>query len=97
MTSSNQSSPYDEKRKDIRFSCEKLADVFVGAQRYPGYIRNESKGGVFVETRGSFLAGDDVTVVYESPIGIDLKRSGKIVKIELDGIGIKFKHPGYNR
>ena len=97
MTSSNQSNPYNEKRKDIRFSCDKLAEVFIGSQRYSGYIRNESKGGVFVETRGSFLAGDDVMVVYESPIGIDLKRSGKVVKIDLDGIGIKFKHPGYNR
>ena len=35
-------------------------------------------------------------VVYESPMGIDQKRSGKIVKIDLDGIGIKFNHPGYN-
>ena len=97
MAPSNQSDQYDEKRRDIRFRCDKLAEVFIGAQRYSGYIRNESKGGVFVETRGSFLAGDDVTVVYESPIGIDLKRSGKIVKIDLDGIGVKFNHPGYNR
>ena len=96
MTPSNHPIPYDEKRKDIRFSCQKMADVFIGAQRYSGCIRNESKGGVFVETRGSFLAGDDVMVVYESPIGIDLKRSGKIVKIKLGGIGIKFNHPGYN-
>jgi len=88
---------YNEKRKDIRHRCQKQADVFIGAQRYPGCIRNESKGGVFVETRGSFLAGDDVMVVYESPIGIALKRSGKIVKIELGGIGVKFNHPGYNR
>ena len=66
---------YDEKRKDIRHSCKKLADIFIGAQRYPGLIRNESKGGVFVETRGSFFTGDDVTVVYESPIGIDQKRT----------------------
>ena len=97
MTSSSQSNPYREKRKDIRFSCDKLAEVFIGGQRYPGYIRNESKGGVYVEIRGSFLAGDDVTVIYESPIGIDLKRSGKVVKIDLDGIGIRFNHPGYNR
>lgn len=96
MTSSNQDHHYNEKRKDIRHGCQKLAEVFIGAQRHSGCIRNESKGGVFVETRGSFLAGDDVMVVYESPIGIDLKRSGKIVKIELGGIGIKFNHPGYN-
>jgi hypothetical protein len=97
MTSSNHPIQYDEKRKDIRHNCQKMAEVFIGAQRYSGCIRNESKGGVFVETRGSFLSGDDVMVVYESPIGIDLKRSGKIVKIDLNGIGIKFNHPGYNR
>ena len=96
MTSTNQPNQYNEKRKDIRHSCQKPAEVFIGAQRYSGYIRNESKGGVFVETRGSFLAGDDVVVVYDSPIGIDLKRSGKIVNIELGGIRIKFNHPGYN-
>lgn len=97
MASSQPPLQYDEKRSDIRYSCQKMADVYIGAHRYSGCIRNESKGGVFVETRGSFLAGDDVMVVYESPIGIDLKRSGKIVKIDLNGIGIKFNHPGYNR
>jgi Tfp pilus assembly protein PilZ len=96
MTSSDNQSRFDEKRRDIRHRCLKLAEVFIGAQRYPGCIRNESKGGIFVETRGSFLSGDDVMVVYESPMGIDQKRSGKIVKIDLDGIGIKFNHPGYN-
>ena len=87
---------YDEKRKDIRHSCKKLADVFIGTQRYPGCIRNESKGGVFVETRGSFFKGDEVTVVYESPIGIDQKRTGKIVKIDHNGIGVRYNYPGYN-
>ena len=97
MASPDQPIQYHERRKDIRHSCQKEADVFIGARRYPGYIRNESKGGVFVETRGSFLAGDDVMVVYESPLGIDLKRAGKVVKVDLGGIGIKFNHPGYNR
>ena len=63
MTSTNQPNQYNEKRKDIRHSCQKPAEVFIGAQRYSGYICNESKGGVFVEARGSFLAGDDVMVV----------------------------------
>lgn len=97
MTSANSLKPFDEKRKDIRHRCQKLADVFVKGQRFAGCIKNESKGGVFVETRGSFLIGDDVFVVYESPIGIDLRRSGKIVKIDREGIGIKFKWPGYNQ
>ena len=97
MTSSSSLKPFDEKRKDIRHGCQKLADVFVKGQRFQGCIKNESKGGIFVETRGSFLAGDDVMVVYESPIGIDLRRSGKIVKIDPGGIGIKFKWPGYNK
>jgi Tfp pilus assembly protein PilZ len=96
MTLSKNPQRYDEKRKDIRHGCQKLADVFIGAQRYSGLIRNESKGGVFVETRGSFLAGDDVMVVYESPIGIDQKRTGKIVKIDPNGIGVRFNYPGYN-
>ena len=95
-TLSNNPGRFDEKRKDIRHSYQKFADVFIGAQRYPGLIRNESKGGVFVETRGTFLAGDDVMVVYESPIGIDQKRTGKIVKIVEDGIGVRFNYPGYN-
>lgn len=97
MTSSSSLKPFDEKRKDIRHRCQKFADVFVKGQRFAGCIKNESKGGLFVETRGSFLMGDDVLVVYESPIGIDLRRSGKIVKIDREGIGIKFKWPGYNQ
>ena len=55
---------FDEKRKDIRHGCQKFADVFIGASRYSGLIRNESKGGVFVETRGSFLAGDLEIVIW---------------------------------
>jgi hypothetical protein len=89
--------PFDEKRKDIRYNCQKLADVFIGAHRIPGCIKNESKGGLFVETRGSFIMGDEVVVVYGSPQGMDMKRSGKIVKIIPGGIGIKFNWPGYNR
>ena len=96
MTLSKNSFQFDEKRKNIRHSCHKFADVFIGAQRYSGLIRNESKGGVFVETRGSFFAGDEVMVVYESPIGIDQRRTGKIVKIVPDGIGVRFNYPGYN-
>jgi hypothetical protein len=97
MSSSNQSDEYSEKRQHIRRSCQTPAEVYIGAQRYPGYIRNESKGGIYVLTRGSFFAGDDVTVVYESPTGFGLKKTGKIVAIKLEGIGIKFSHPGYNR
>ena len=97
MTSSSSLKPFDEKRKDIRHGCQKLADGFVKGQRFQGCIRNESKGGVFVETRGPFLMGDDVLVVYESPIGIDLRRTEKIVQIDKQGIGMKFKWPGYNQ
>jgi hypothetical protein len=96
MTSSINQRQFEEKRTDIRHPCQKHAEVFIGARRFSGCIRNESKGGVFVETRGSFLLNDNVVVVYASPLGIDLRRSGKIVKLEPGGIGVKFKWPGYN-
>lgn len=96
MTPADGPRPFFEKRKDIRHRCQKMAEVFVGPHRYPGCIRDESKGGIFVEARGSFLTGDDVIVVYESPTGIDFKRTGKIVNIDSNGIGVKFNYPGYN-
>ena len=97
MAFSNNQRRFQEKRTDTRFECSKHADVFIGARRYTGYIKNESKGGVFIETRGSFLQNDSVVVVYASPMGIDLRRTGKIVKVNPNGIGIKFRWPGYNQ
>jgi hypothetical protein len=97
MTTSNNPKPFDEKRKDIRYSCQKLADVYIGGHRFSGCIKDESKGGLFIETRGSFMMGDEVVVIYGSPKGMSMKRSGKIVKIIPKGIGIKLNWPGYNR
>jgi hypothetical protein len=52
---------------------------------------------VYVETTGAFQIGQDIVLVYTSPAGFDFHRTANIVNLREKGIGVRFKHPGYNR
>lgn len=86
-----------ERRQDIRHSCSKFTEIFVQGRGYLGCIKNESIGGIFIETNGSFSVGQQVSVVYTSAVGLDQNKTGKIVVINPKGVGVKFHWPGYNR
>ncbi|UCH23628.1 MAG: PilZ domain-containing protein [Deltaproteobacteria bacterium] len=97
MNISDKQVTYKEKRKDVRHSCSKVAEIFVQDRKYLGCIKNESKSGVFIETTGRFSVGQDVSVSFQSPTGQELKKTATIVKVNPEGIGIKYNWPGYNR
>lgn len=86
-----------DRRQAIRHSCSKMTELFVQGHGYMGCIKNESFGGIFIETSGSFSVGQQVSVAYTSAAGLDQKKNGKIVVINPDGVGVKFHWPGYNR
>jgi hypothetical protein len=73
------------------------ADLWAGSRRFHGRIRNESRGGVYVETAAGFRIGQEILVVYASPAGLDFRRSATIVNVRNSGVGVRFRHPGYNR
>jgi hypothetical protein len=97
MNISDKPSSLKDKRSDIRHNCSIVTELFVDDRVYPGYIRNKSRGGICIEARGKFSSGQKVTVSFTTPVGLDQKKTGKIVRIYPDGIGVKFDWPGYSR
>jgi len=84
-----------DRREDIRQGCSKVVEIFVLGRSYLGCIKNESKSGIFIEAKGSFGVGQEISLTYPSPIAPDHIRTGKIVKIVPNGIGVKLNYPGY--
>ena len=97
MNISDRPSSLKDKRQDIRHNCSMVTELFVDDRVYPGFIRNKSRSGIYVEARGKFSFGQKVTVSFTTPIGLDQKKTGRIVSIYPDGIGVKFDWPGYSR
>ena len=97
MPDDDRSSAGEDRRQDVRRDCSVMTEITVEGSVYTGTIRNQSRGGLYVQSRGPFSEGQDVTVVYTSPTGFDLKQTGKIVNLLPGGIGVKFNWPGYNR
>jgi uncharacterized protein (TIGR02266 family) len=55
------------------------------------FIQNISAGGVFIETRESFVVGTEISLVFALPNDrIPVKIGGTIVRTTPEGIGIKF-------
>ncbi|KKL09626.1 hypothetical protein LCGC14_2563970 [marine sediment metagenome] len=55
--------------------------------------RNVNKGGVFIETGGSFSTGQNISITYQSLNLGKENRIGKIVWVSHQGIGVKFRKP----
>ncbi len=97
MAASDRRSPVREKRKNIRHNRSLMTEVFADGAAFLGTIRNESRGGLYVQAIGPFSSGQKVTLTYTTPSGMDMKRAGRIVNLYPEGIGIQFDWPGYNR
>ncbi len=97
MNISDKPSSFKDKRQDIRHNCSMVTEIFVNDRVYPGHIRNKSRGGIYVEAGGRFSPGQNVTVSFTTSVGLDQKKTGKVVRIYPDGIGVKFDWPGYSR
>ncbi len=59
---------------------------------YTSHILDISAGGVFIETRIPFTAGQEVSLTFPLPdYQKHIKIIGKIVRVTQQGIGVKFK------
>ena len=86
------------KRDYIRLPSSRSVDFSVeGGRVYLGSIENNCDGGVFIETRGRFSEGQNISMTIESPKFVSEKRTGRIVRVTERGIGVKFSRPGYTR
>ena len=86
-----------DKREYVRINTRQRVEFVVGGRTYCGTIENKSHGGVFIKTRENLSVGQDISMTFQSPSLINEERTGKIARVALKGIGVKFNFPGYAR
>jgi Tfp pilus assembly protein PilZ len=79
-------------REHPRKPYSKVALFTFGKQFYKGLIKNISRRGVFVATKGNFNVGQMIKLVIPGT-GIDngVMLKGEVVRCDQTGIGVKFK------
>ncbi len=83
----------NEKRDDGRMSCLISVDYSSNKRAYKDFIQDLSKGGVFIETRATFAIGEALSMTFNMPnTQFHFKVTGKIVRVDPVGIGIRFNH-----
>jgi len=80
------------RRKHEREAFFMVVDYSVEDHFYKSHIQNISAGGVFIQTRMPFKAGQGVSLTFPLP-GYQkyIKITGEIVRATPQGIGVKFK------
>jgi len=64
-------------------------DFVIEDRVYRDFVRNISDGGVFIDTRGAFFVGQEVSLAL--PFPVSLKRiTGKVAWVGPQGIGVNF-------
>ena len=86
-----------DRRQYVRLKTARCVEFTVSGRHYEGKIISESGSGVYIEAKGSFSKGQTVSMKYRSPQGIDITKTGSISRVDADGFGVGFKHPGYAR
>jgi hypothetical protein len=82
----------NEKRKYPRRSTP-MEITFSSDQRriFEDFVRNISAGGLFIETNLVTELGQKLTMTFSRPgSGAPVKVIGKIIRVDSEGIGVKF-------
>jgi Tfp pilus assembly protein PilZ len=75
-----------ERRESDRDLDDIPVEFSVQGRFYDGMIKNISKDGVFIETTGVFSVGQEISF-YLGKENMD----GTIIRVEPQGIGVKFE------
>jgi len=87
-----QSKPPD-KRKHPRKYASIYAICETRNSNFRDFTKNISVGGVFIETETSLSVNEDVFMtLLHSGFEVPIRASGKIVRVDPKGIGVKFKN-----
>ena len=83
----------EEKREDIRRSCDIPVNYAANDRVYSNQITNISANGLFIETRQPLIGVDEVIMAFKLE-GFDksLKLRGAIARANQAGIGVAFKN-----
>ena len=80
------------RRKRKREPFFMVVNYSVEDRFYKSRIRNISAGGLFIETRMPFTAGQEVSLAFPLPdYQKRIKITGEIARVTPQGIGVKFK------
>ena len=80
------------RRKHEREPFFMAVDYSTKDRFYKDYIQDISAGGVFIETRIPFRAGQEVSLTFPLPnYQKYIKIMGKVARVTTRGIGVKFK------
>ena len=80
------------RRKHERVPFFMAVDYSTEDRFYKDYIQDISAGGVFIQTRMPFRAGQDVSLSFPLP-GYQkyIAINGEVARVTPEGIGVKFK------
>jgi hypothetical protein len=80
-------------RLHSRRACSVETHFAANRQLFEGTIKNLSAGGTYIQVRGRFILGGDIIVAGPfAPNQDDVKRRGKIVRMDGQGIAVRFVH-----
>ncbi len=83
---------FKDRRKHEREPFFMVVDYSTEDRFYKDYIQDISAGGVFIQTRMPFRAGQDVSLSFPLPnYQKYIKIMGEVARVTTRGIGVKFK------
>jgi uncharacterized protein (TIGR02266 family) len=83
-----------ERRKHPRKSCS-IAVTCTMNRVFADYIKNISRGGVFIETAAPCLPGDHLAMMFAVPHQEEpVKVMGTVVRRASEGVGVRFTSAG---
>ena len=80
-----------QARRHTRTQCSEDTYFAANRQLFEGRIKNLSAGGTYIQSKTQFLVGQDIVVA--GPFAEDrteIKRRGKIVRLDARGFGVEF-------
>jgi len=61
---------------------------------FTDFIQDISNGGVFIQTTGNFYIGQQITLAFSLPKAEEeINISSEVVRLDSEGIGVKFNEP----
>ncbi len=85
--------PFLRKRRHDRKPYFSVVDYSAQEYPYADFIKNIAAGGVFISTSTPFSFGQEVSLAFPLPVSQEhITIPGEIVRIEEEGIGVKFKN-----
>ena len=80
-----------DKRRHDRKDCLMITDFVTKDRLHKNFVKDISEGGAFIETHQNFDVGDKIVQSFSMfDEQILFKFTGEIVRIDKEGIGVKF-------